>query len=144
MFKSEKRQRLQSLNLAQNKFKAYGLSVLLLSLSNNSCVPINKLILNNNDVEVSRKGNFAGFQQLSKAIIAMLSCSKFLQHLSLASCGVGKDIMLAIGEGLFKNQKLQVLNLRANRIKINGIKELVRSCFQNAKLPLRQIDLSQN
>ena len=50
--------------------------------------------------------------------------------------------MLAIGEGLFKNNKLQVLNLRGNRVKLNGIKELVRSCFQNNKLALKSIDLS--
>lgn len=59
----------------------------------------------------------------------MLSCSKYLVTLSLANCGIGKDVMLAIGEGLFKNTKLQNLNLRANRVKMNGIKEFVRSCF---------------
>ena len=37
--------------------------------------------------------------------------------------------MLAIGEGLFKNCRLQVLNMRGNRVKMNGIKEFVRSCF---------------
>jgi len=76
--------------------------------------------------------------------MAMLSCSRFLTHLSLASCGIGKEIMLALGEGLFKNTKLQVLNLRGNRVKMNGIKEFVRTCFQNGKLALKQIDFSQN
>lgn len=37
--------------------------------------------------------------------------------------------MLAIGEGLFKNTRLQVLNVRGNRVKLSGVKELVRSCF---------------
>jgi hypothetical protein len=76
--------------------------------------------------------------------MAMLSCSKFLTHLSLASCGIGKEIMLAVGEGLFKNTKLQVLTLRGNRVKMNGIKEFVRTCFQNNKLVLKHIDFSQN
>lgn len=34
--------------------------------------------------------------------------------------------------------------MRGNRIKMNGIKEFVRSCFQNSKLALRNIDFSQN
>ena len=99
------------------------------SLANNSAVPINRLVLNNNDLEVSKKTNTTAVFQLTKAINAMLSCSKFLTHLSMANCGIGKDVMLAIGEGLFKNTKLQTLNLRGNRIKMNGIKEFVRSCF---------------
>lgn len=81
---------------------------------------------------------------MAKAFIGVLSCSKFLTQLSLANCGIGKDIMLAIGEGLFKNNKLQQLNVRGNRIKLNGIKEFVRSCFQNSKLALKSIDFSQN
>ena len=99
------------------------------SLSNNSAVPINRLVLNNNDMEVSKKTSPAAYLQLTKAIIAMLSCSKYLTHLSLANCGIGKEVMLALGEGLFKNSKLQVLNMRGNRVKLNGIKEFVRSCF---------------
>lgn len=34
--------------------------------------------------------------------------------------------------------------MRGNRVKLNGIKEFVRSCFQNNKLALKNIDLSQN
>ena len=34
--------------------------------------------------------------------------------------------------------------MRGNRVKLNGIKELVRSCFQNSKLALKSVDLSQN
>ena len=52
--------------------------------------------------------------------------------------------MLAIGEGLAKNTKLQSLNMRGNRVKINGIKEFVRSCYQNSKLALKSVDFSQN
>ena len=37
-----------------------------------------------------------------------------------------------------------MLNMRGNRIKMNGIKEFVRSCFQNNKLALRNVDFSQN
>ena len=76
--------------------------------------------------------------------MAMLSCSKFLTHLSLASCNIGKKMMLSLGEGMFKNTKLQVLNLRGNRVKMSGIKEFVRTCFQNNKLALKQLDFSQN
>ena len=47
----------------------------------------------------------------------------------MANCGIGKEVMLAIGEGLLKNTKLQSLNVRGNRVKLNGIKEFVRSCF---------------
>ena len=36
----------------------------------------------------------------------MLSASKNLTHLSLTSCNIGKEVMLAIGEGLLKNTKL--------------------------------------
>ena len=78
----------------------------MLSLANNSAVPINRLILNNNDFEVSRKNSQAAYLALTKAIIAMLSCSKYLTHLSLANCQIGKEVMLALGEGLFKNTKL--------------------------------------
>lgn len=78
----------------------------MLSLANNSAVPINRLILNNNDFEVSRKNSQAAYFALTKAIIAMLSCSKYLTHLSLANCQIGKEVMLALGEGLFKNTKL--------------------------------------
>ena len=74
----------------------------------------------------------------------MLSCGRFLTHLSLANCGIGKEVMLAIGEGLFKNTRLQLLNVRGNRVKLNGIKEFVRSCFQNNKIALRHVDFSQN
>ena len=76
------------------------------SLANNSAVPINRLILNNNDLEVSKKNSSAAYFQLTKAIVAMLGCSKFLTHLSLANCGIGKEVMLALGEGLFKNTRL--------------------------------------
>ena len=112
------------------------------SLANNSAVPINRLVLNNNDMEVSRKNSVAAYIALTKAIISMLNCSKYLTHLSLANCGIGKEVMLAIGEGLFKNSKLQMLNMRGNRVKMNGIKEFVRSCFQNTKLALRHVDFS--
>ena len=89
----------------------------------------NRLVLNNNDLEISKKTNSPAYFQLTKAIIAMLSCSKYLTHLSLVNCRIGKEVMLAIGEGLFKNCRLQVLNMRGNRVKMNGIKEFVRSCF---------------
>lgn len=76
--------------------------------------------------------------------MTMLSCSKYLTHLSLASCSISKEVMLSIGEGLFKNTKLQTLNLRGNRVKMNGIQEFVRTCLQNSELALKHIDLSQN
>ena len=107
VFKQERRLTLTSLNLANNpKAKPFAIATLMLSLSNNSCVPINRLILNNNDLEVSKKSCSTASFQLTRAIIAMLSCSKYLLNLSLANCGIGKDVMLAIGEGLFKNTKL--------------------------------------
>ena len=34
--------------------------------------------------------------------------------------------------------------MRGNRVKMNGIKEFVRSCFQNTKLALKHVDFSQN
>jgi hypothetical protein len=92
-------------------------------------VPISRLILNNNNLEVSQKTHSTAFNQLTRAFISTLSASKFLTHLSLANCEIGKEVMLAIGEGLLKNNKLQSLNLRGNRIKMNGIKEFVRTCF---------------
>ena len=95
-------------------------------------------------MEVSKKTINKGCLLLTKAIISMLSQSKFLTNLSLANCGIGKEVMFAIGEGLSKNTMLQVLNLRGNRIKMNGIKEFVRSCFSNNKLALKSLDLSQN
>ena len=98
---------LTSLNLASNsKVKPYATAILLCSLSNNSQVPIQRLILNNNDLEVSKKQNKTAAFQLTKAFIALLSCSRSLNHLSLANCNISKDVMLAIGEGLFKNNKL--------------------------------------
>lgn len=54
-FKQDKRLGLTSLNLAGNKFKPYGIATLMFALSSNSSVPINRLILNNNDLEVSKK-----------------------------------------------------------------------------------------
>ena len=136
---------LNILNLAGNqKCKPFVIATLLCSLANNSSVPIDRLVLNNNDMEVSKKTNSPAYFQLTKAIIAMLSCSKYLTHLSLANCRIGKEVMLAVGEGLFKNCRLQVLNMRGNRVKMNGIKEFVRSCFQNNKLALRNVDFSQN
>ena len=103
----------------------------MFALSSNSQVPISRLVLNNNDLEVSKKAPNSGCASLTKSIMAMLSCSKYLTHLSMASCGIGKEVMLSIGEGLAKNTKLQTLNLRGNRVKMNGIKEFVRSCLQN-------------
>ena len=130
IFKQERKLSLESLNLAQNvKCKPIAFANLLCSLSNNSNVPLSRLILNGNDLEVSQKSNSQATYQLTKAFVTVLSCSRFLTHLSLANCGIGKEIMLAIGEGLFKNSRLQVLNLRGNRIKLNGITEFVRSCF---------------
>ena len=52
--------------------------------------------------------------------------------------------MRCIGEGLSKNQKLQTLNLSRNRININYIREFVRSCYENSKLVLRNVDFSYN
>ena len=142
-FKLERKLSLNSLNLSNNqKCKPFAIATLLCSLANNSAVPINRLVLNNNDMEVSRKNSVAAYIALTKAIISMLNCSKYLTHLSLANCGIGKEVMLAIGEGLFKNSKLQMLNMRGNRVKMNGIKEFVRSCFQNTKLALRHVDFS--
>ena len=98
---------LNVLNLAGNqKCKPIAFATLLSSLSNNSSVPINRLILNNNDFEVSKKTSGAAYLQLTKAIISLLSCSKYLTHLSLANCRIGKEVMLAVGEGLFKNVRL--------------------------------------
>ena len=107
-FKSEQcKLSLTSLNLANNqKCKPFAIATLMNSLANNSSVPINRLILNNNDMEVSRKHSSAAYLTLTKAIISMLSQSKYLTHLSLANCNIGKEVMLAIGEGLFKNNKL--------------------------------------
>ena len=145
VFKLERKLSLTSLNLASNpKCKPQAIATLLSSLSSNSAVPISRLILNNNDMEVSKKTNVGVYQRLTKAIIALLSCGKFLTHLSLANCEIGKEVMLSIGEGLFKNTKLQSLNMRGNRVKMNGIKEFVRSCFQNSKLALKHVDFSQN
>lgn len=142
-FKLERKLSLNSLNLSNNqKCKPFAIATLMCSLANNSAVPINRLVLNNNDMEVSRKNSVAAYIALTKAIISMLNCSKYLTHLSLANCGIGKEVMLAIGEGLFKNSKLQMLNMRGNRVKMNGIKEFVRSCFQNTKLALRHVDFS--
>ena len=83
-------------------------------------------------------------QHLTKAFMSLLNTSRTLTQLSLANCGIGKQVMLAIGEGLFKNTRLQVLNVRGNRVKLNGVKELVRSCFQNSKLGIKSLDFSQN
>ena len=142
-FKLERKLSLNSLNLSNNqKCKPFAIATLMCSLANNSAVPINRLVLNNNDMEVSKKNSVAAYIALTKAIISMLNCSKYLTHLSLANCGIGKEVMLAIGEGLFKNSKLQMLNMRGNRVKMNGIKEFVRSCFQNTKLALRHVDFS--
>ena len=130
MFKQERKINLSSLNLAQNsKCKPIAFANLLCSLSNNNNVPISRLVLNGNDLEVSQKSSNSASFHLTKAFVALLSCSRYLSHLSIANCGIGKEIMLAIGEGLFKNNKLQLLNMRGNRVKLNGIKELVRSCF---------------
>ena len=135
---------MESLNLAHNaKCKPIAFANLLCSLANNNNVPISRLNLNGNDLEVgSAKSPNSASWHLTKAFMTVLSCSRYLTHLSLTNCGIGKEVMLAIGEGLFKNNKLQVLNLRGNRVKLNGIKELVRSCFQNNKLALKSIDLS--
>jgi hypothetical protein len=54
-FKQDRKLTLTSLNLAANKFKPSGIATLMFALSNNSSVPINRLILNNNDFEVSKK-----------------------------------------------------------------------------------------
>ena len=107
VFRLDRRLQLTSLNLASNpKVKPYATALLFCSLSNNSSVPISRLILNNNDLEISKKSNRTAAFQLTKAIIMLLSCSRNLTHLSLANCGISKDLMLAIGEGLFKNNKL--------------------------------------
>lgn len=105
-FKQDQQRRLSLnvLNLAGNqKCKPFAIATLLQALANNSSVPINRLILNNNDLEVSKKTSSAVCLQLTKAIIQLLSCGKYLTHLSLANCRIGKEVMLAIGEGLFKN-----------------------------------------
>ena len=60
-FKQDRKLNLTSLNLADNKFKPYGLATLMCALSNNSYAPINRLILNNNDFEVSKKTGNAGY-----------------------------------------------------------------------------------
>jgi len=60
-FKQDKKLTLTSLNLATNKFKPSGIATLMCALSNNSTVPINRLILNNNDFEVSKKTGSSGY-----------------------------------------------------------------------------------
>lgn len=97
-------------------------------------MPISRLNLNGNDLDVSPKTAGSSVTpsaayHLTKAFTALISASRFLTQLSLANCGIGKEVMLAIGEGLFKNTRLQVLNVRGNRVKLSGVKELVRSCF---------------
>ena len=84
------------------------------------------------------------FHYFTKALISLLTNSKTLNHLSMASCNIGRETTLAIGEGLVKNIRLQTLNVRGNLIQINGIREIVRACYENNKLALRHVDFSSN
>ena len=136
---------LTTLNLSTNKISPKGLTRVFEALAANANVPVSHLILNNNDFEISKKSVAPSlYYSFSKSIVTYLSQSKNLTHLSMASCVVTKVIMRCIGEGLAKNNRLQFLNLSRNRIKINCIKEFVRSCYENPKLALRHVDFSYN
>ena len=52
--------------------------------------------------------------------------------------------MLAIGEGLLKNTRLQHLSLRGSQIHYKHLTEFINSCRENKRLGLRSIDLSSN
>lgn len=56
VFKCERKLSLTTLNLASNpKCKPMAFATLMSSLVNNNSVPISRLVLNNNDLEVSKK-----------------------------------------------------------------------------------------
>ena len=106
---------------------------------------MSKLILNNNILESNQKPRSEpGFLFFIRSLISLMHQSKTLTHLSMASCNLGKETALAIGEGLNKNTKLITLNLRGNQIKMNGVREIVKACYENSKLCLRHVDFSSN
>lgn len=145
IFSQSKKLCLTSLNLGSNKFKHRGAAALLQTLSNNTRVPIAKLILNNNYLESNKKPSHdSTFYCFTKALVSFLSNSKTLNHLSMGCCNLGRETALAIGEGLLKNTRLQTLNVRGNLIQLNGIREIVRACYENNKLVLKHLDFSSN
>ena len=145
VFANGKRLCLTSLNLGGNKFRHRGAAALLQTLSNNGKVPIQKLVLNSNFLESNKKPHSdSTFNFFTKALVSFLASSKSLNHLSMGCCNLGKETAFAIGEGLVKNSKLQTLNVRGNLIQLNGIREIVRACYENNNLVLKHIDFSSN
>lgn len=70
--------------------------------------------------------------------------NRHLKHLSLNNCGLGKEAVDAIGEGLAKNTKLESISLRSNLLGLKHITEFMDSCVNNKRLVLRHVDLSSN
>lgn len=73
-----------------------------------------------------------------------LRTNKYLQSLNLASCYINNDIMTSIGKALLTNEVLTSLNLRANKVDQDGIKDFCIACTDNKNLKLRIFDLSSN
>lgn len=62
----------------------------------------------------------------------------------MSGCNLGRETTLAIGEGLVKNIRLQTLKVGNNLIQLNGIREIVRACYENSKLVLKHVDFQSN
>jgi Ran GTPase-activating protein (RanGAP) involved in mRNA processing and transport len=84
------------------------------------------------------------FFGVCRNLLQILALGRNLSSLSLYYCYLSKEAVLAIGEGLQKNNKLQALNLRGNQINISHLTEFITACAENKRLVLQSVDLSVN
>jgi Ran GTPase-activating protein (RanGAP) involved in mRNA processing and transport len=106
-------------------------------------VPITHLNFDRCNLEkpVTVDSYFFGF---CRNLLQILALGRNLTSLSFNYCNLSKEAVLAIGEGLQKNNKLQTLNLRGNQINLSYLTEFITACVENKRLVLQSIDLSVN
>ena len=79
-----------------------------------------------------------------RVIAEYLRVSKCIQTLSLNYCQIGNEVATAIGKGLQSNERLEVLSLKHNNIRADGMYEIVDALKDNHYLKIRILDLSSN
>jgi len=145
IFNSGEKLPLKNLNLGSNKFTIKGCTSLFRAMYANYGVSLARLNLDKCLMQRKQsEGPDPVFYQFKEALIQLLKKSKHLTHLSMVNCGIGKDTMLALGQGLHQNTRLQSLMLRGNKIQASGLCSFVSACYENPKLVIRNLDFGSN
>lgn len=134
---------LQRLNLSANKITYRGVQLLLQAMTHRSAFQISNINLDRSTLEKPIVID-AQYFAFCRSLHSILAVNRKLSSLSLNNCNLGKEAVLAIGEGLAKNTTLLSLSLRGNQITLKYLAEFILACKDNKRLGLRHLDLSSN